>query len=377
VRKLLWILALTAVAAFPAAARADGIAFAGVKDGGEGTASLDGLVHYVTLPMSKQTVVTKVSAEGSVLAYRALPGAWGIPLVAFDGSTGGLSTNGGVLVLAQPPIGRMRNVSRFPVLETRRLRPIGVVTLQGSFSFDALSPDGSTLYLIEHINRKDVAEYQVRAYDLARNRLLPYVIRDHRSNQVEMYGYPMSRAVSSDGRWAYTLYQGSHHSFVHALDTVARKAVCIDLPMDTPPEHVADASLVLGSGGSSLTVDSRTGGILAVIDAERLVLRSQRPDRATATAEESFPWLLVAASLAGASLVASLRIRRLRPVPALVAHGRHDRPSRCDTEADLADERLHPAARHRGHVFLKKMDRRASARRLHETAHRSRQRAYR
>jgi hypothetical protein len=319
VRTLLWILSLTAIAAFPATARADGIAFAGVKDGGDGTASPDGLLHYVTLPMLKQTVVTKMSAEGSVLKFRTLPGVWGIPLVAFDGSTGGLSAYGRILVLAQPPIGRMRHVSRFPVLETTNLRLVDLVTLEGSFSFDAVSPDGSTLYLIEHVNRKDVAEYQVRAYDLAEDRLLPYVIRDHRSNQAEMYGYPMSRTTSSDGRWAYTLYQGSHHSFVHALDTVARKAVCIDLPMDTPPEYVADARLALGPNGENLTVDSRVGGILAVIDTEKLALRPRVSNRpAEAPAEEGFPWLLVVGALALASLAAGARARRLRPAPVLV-----------------------------------------------------------
>jgi hypothetical protein len=318
VRKLLWILSLTAVAAFPATARADGIAFAGVKDGGDGTSSPNGLVHYVTLPMPKQTVVTKVSADGSVLKFRTLPGAWGIPLVAFDGSTGGLSAYGRILVLAQPPIGRMRHVSRFPVLETTHLRLVDLVTLEGSFSFDALSPDGATLYLIEHVNRKDVAEYQVRAYDLQQDRLLPYVIRDHRSNQVEMYGYPMSRATSADGRWVYTLYQGSHHSFVHALDTMARKAVCVDLPMDTPPEYVSDAHLVLGPGRRNLTVDSSVGGVVAVIDTEKLALRPQGSDRpAAAPAEEAFPWLLLGGAFAIAFLAASFRAWRLRPEPAL------------------------------------------------------------
>jgi hypothetical protein len=259
-----------------------------------------------------------VSAAGSVLKFRTLPGAWGIPLVAFDGSTGGLSAYGRILVLAQPPIGRMRHVSRFPVLETTHLRLVDLVTLEGSFSFDAVSPDGATLYLIEHVNRKDVAEYQVRAYDLEQDRLLPYVIRDHRSNQVEMYGYPMSRATSGDGRWVYTLYQGSHHSFVHALDTMARKAVCIDLPMDTPPEYVSDARLALGPGGKNLTVASSMGGIVAVIDTKKLALRPQASNRrAEAPADEAFPWLPVGGAFAIAFLVASFRVRRLRPEPVL------------------------------------------------------------
>jgi hypothetical protein len=343
VRKLLSILSLIAVAAFPAAARADGIAFAGVKDGGDGTSAPNGLLHYVTLPMPKQTVVTKVSAEGSVLKFRTLPGAWGIPLVAFDGSTGGLSAYGRLLVLAQPPIGRMRHVSRFPVLETTHLRLVDIVTLKGSFSFDALSPDGSTLYLIEHVNRKDVAEYQVRAYDLEQDRLLPYVIRDHRSDQVEMYGYPMSRATSGDGRWVYTLYQGSHHSFVHALDTMARKAVCIDLPMDTPPEYVSDARLLLGPSGRNLTVDSSMGGVVAVIDTEKLALRPQVSNRrAAAPAEETFPWLLLGGAFAIAFLGAGFRVRRLRPEPVLLPAAS---PAGALASPALQEKQRRPAAR--------------------------------
>ena len=45
-----------------------------------------------------------------------------------------------------------------------------------------------------------------------------------------MRGLPVTRATSPDGRWAYTLYDGAgKHPFVHALDTVGARAVCIDL----------------------------------------------------------------------------------------------------------------------------------------------------
>ena len=45
-----------------------------------------------------------------------------------------------------------------------------------------------------------------------------------------MHGNPMTRATSADGRWAYTLYDGNGHPFVHALDTAPATARCIDLP---------------------------------------------------------------------------------------------------------------------------------------------------
>ena len=44
-----------------------------------------------------------------------------------------------------------------------------------------------------------------------------------------MGGMPLSRAVSPDGRFVYTLY-GAEEPFIHALDTVGRTAKCIDLP---------------------------------------------------------------------------------------------------------------------------------------------------
>jgi hypothetical protein len=47
-----------------------------------------------------------------------------------------------------------------------------------------------------------------------------------------MRGSPITRLVSRDGRWAYTLYDGGGATpFVHALDTSNRLARCIDLPM--------------------------------------------------------------------------------------------------------------------------------------------------
>jgi hypothetical protein len=374
VRKLFWLVCLTAVAAFPAAARADGIAFAGVKYGGAGVAAPDKRVRYVTLPLSQKTMVMRIDGRGSVIGVRQVPGSWGIPMVAFDGSTGGLSADGRTLVLAQPPIGRMRAVSRFPVLRTRTLRPVETVTLRGSFSFDALSPDGSTLYVIEHVNRRDVAEYQVRAYDIERSRLLPYPIRDHRSDQVEMYGYPVSRAASPDGRWAYTLYQGSHHSFVHALDTVARTAVCVDLPVDTPPEQVSDAHLVVGPGGETLAIDSRTGGTIGVIDTKTLSLETAPAEEPTVPAAQvrtpapagereadrrSLPWALLAGAIAlAAGAFGARRLRRRRssaldelglvlaPLersPGDELDGRLDDEHRAQALADRAGEPFRPS----------------------------------
>jgi hypothetical protein len=337
-KKLLWAAALVALAAFPATAKADGIAFAGTENARTGAASPNGGAHYVTLSLPKQTVVTKVGADGAIFSYTSLSGQWGIPIVAFDGSTAGLSHDGKTLVLAQPPIGQMRKLSKFAVLFTPTLRAEPrIVALRGSWSYDALSPDGKTLYLIEHVNRQDVSQYRVRAYDLESNRLLPKPIRDPKTGEV-MHGSPVTRATSADGRWVYTLYQAEGHSFVHALDTVNRKAACIDLPADTPPEYVGDSRLVVAPSGD-LTVDSRSGGVLAVIDTRKHELRASEETRVTAEAGGSIPWPWIGGSLAALlAAVALLARRRLGPVAAVVADEGRDQPGEGEARPNLDEQ---------------------------------------
>ena len=105
-----------------------------------------------------------------------------------------------------------------------------MVALRGDFSFDALSPDGRLLYLIHYLSRRDPTRYEVRAYDVPAGRLLPAPIVDPREADERMRGLPITRVASADGRWHYTLYDGAgSHPFIHALDTVGRTAVCIDL----------------------------------------------------------------------------------------------------------------------------------------------------
>jgi hypothetical protein len=336
-QKLLWAAALIALAAFPAAARADGIAYAGTENARTGAGTPNGGTHYATLSLPKQTVVTKVGPEGAIFSYTTLRGQWGIPIVAFDGSKGGVSHDGKVLVLAQPPIGQMRKLSKFAVLFTPRLREEPrIVALRGSWSYDALSPDGKTLYLIEHVNRQDVSQYRVRAYDLESGRLLPKPIRDPKTGEI-MHGYPVTRATSADGRWVYTLYQAEHHSFVHALDTVNRKAACVDVPKPFA-DYVGDARLLLTEGGGALTVESRSRGTLAKIDTATHRLRKTEIGPASPDTE-GVPWLALGAG--GATVLGVLALllwRRLRPVPAVVADQGRDESGEGKTRPHLDEQ---------------------------------------
>ncbi|HEY3922176.1 MAG TPA: hypothetical protein VGL76_08690 [Gaiellaceae bacterium] len=167
-----------------------------------------------------------------------LAGEWGIPRVtaSSDGGVGGLSADERTLVLAQQPHptndGVVHN-SSFLVLRTKPLRVVQTVKLQGDFGFDALSPHGGTLYLIQHLLDEGTFRYRVRAYDLVAHRLLPGVIADKTQRDWLMNGFPVTRATSPGGRWVYTLYSNpDNYPFVHALDTVKRTAVCIGIPLN-------------------------------------------------------------------------------------------------------------------------------------------------
>src|SRR4029077_747347 len=73
----------------------------------------------------------------------------------------------------------------------------------------------------------------------------------------KMRGNPLSRVMSPDGRFAYTLYDGNGHPFVHALDTASSTARCIDVA-GLPPKLLWSLRLHLTGGGTVLTVDRGT-----------------------------------------------------------------------------------------------------------------------
>jgi hypothetical protein len=245
---------LVAVLAFLPASTASAVGpWLGVADGAPGIASTTESVSFVATVQGAGTTVAARDESGAVVSRATVPGKWGIPLVTFRGDAGGLSENGRVLVLAQPYGGNggLRPSTSFAVMRTKPLALRTTVRLRGDFGFDALSADGRTLYLIQHVSEKNLFSYRVRAYDLRAGKLLAGVIADKRQASWLMNGMPVARATSPDGRWVYTLYSGSdNYPFVHALDTATRTAVCIGLPWDwsTQADSIQGAGLSLAGG---------------------------------------------------------------------------------------------------------------------------------
>lgn len=259
-------LAAVVVALVPAAAHADGLPVLGVDVGSSGVTSGPEGARYVTIPAGSRTIVERVAQDGGqVLAWRSLRGTFTIPAVAYDGSAGGLSADGTTLVLIEPRTSFPRATTRLLVLGSDNLAARRRVKLKGDFSFDAVSPDGSWLYLIHYVAPSDPTRYLVQAYDLRRGRLLKAPITDPHEPGEKMRGNPLSRAMSSNGRWAYTLYDGAGATpFVHALDTVARSARCIDLDGVPSGIDLWQLRLVIDGAGKQLVVRDRASRLLLV-----------------------------------------------------------------------------------------------------------------
>jgi hypothetical protein len=145
------------------------------------------------------------------------------------------------------------------VIDTRTMRQRSSFTLNGNYSFDALSPDASTLYLIQRIDAKNSSRYIVRAYDLKTQSLLPGRIADRTQKSWVMEGDALTRTASIGGRWVYTLYMNQGGTpFIHALDTVKGVAHCIGIPWASADQSGL-GNVVLTLHGRRLAVHWRSG----------------------------------------------------------------------------------------------------------------------
>jgi hypothetical protein len=242
---------------------------AGVEQGWDGLAN--GAVRYVAVPAVNSTTVQVIRRrDGRVLNFMSLKGAWGIPMVAFDGTTDGLMADGRTLLLGEATTSPgLRRHSTFALVDLKKMRVVRKLQLPGHHVFDALSPDGRYLYFIQYVSAEDFNRYRVRAYDLRAGRLLANPVIDKRESADAMQGAPISRVTSHDGSWAYTLYGGPHETFIHALDTLNAGAVCIDLPWKTQPKRLFEFR-IRRAGDGRLIVRGPRGRTLAVVNQDNL-----------------------------------------------------------------------------------------------------------
>lgn len=301
-----------------------------VMQGGPGVSVRGSDARYVAVGARGQTLVRRVSrASGRLERSIRLRGRFGTAGVANDGSRTGLSANGRTLVLAEMAGTRFPPTrTRLVALDARTMQARTPISLGGYYMLDAISATGRWLYLIHYTSASDLTRYEVRAYDLPGRRLVAQPVVDPRERGA-MQGLPVTRAMTADGRWAYTLYDRPGSTpFIHALDTQRRRAVCVDLPA-VSSQNVFSSRLTLGPRDETLRI-ALAGSTVAVVDTRTFAVRpSAAPLSPSTPARHATPSShaggvplglgAIAAALVTLALIAHRR-SRVRSAP--MAHGR-------------------------------------------------------
>lgn len=276
----------------------------------------DGTAYrYVTVnPQTKPalTIVERIDmSDGAIDRWWYLRGHYVIPAVAYDGSAGGLSASGRSLALINfsrtfpPPPTKVAILDTEVYLRHPRRpgqhRPQHAIRywdLRGQFAFQAISPTGSKLYM-RHYRRRDRGsaydrrpdDFDLWTLDTGNGGLGPRPLTVSNSGR-QLAGLPISGATSSDGRWAYALYDGDMRlPFLLALDTATGRVLRVDLPGLEQLRNPYMLKLRLDSAGGHLAVYPRSpesGHVapqtepLLSVDVGRL-MRWHKPATATAS----------------------------------------------------------------------------------------------
>ncbi len=302
----------TLVLAAPAAG-SGGPAIPGGAFGGQGVTGPPGLPssdhRYLTFNVGDRTIVERIETDtGIVDRTQYLNDAWALPAVTILGAGGGLSADGGTLVLIKPEYRLRAEETSLRIVDPASFRTIERIHLDSRVSFDAISPDGSLLYLVQYSDPRDPLDYRVRAYDWAAGEFRPGKIVDPSEPDEQMSGQPVARRTSPDGRWAYTLYAGGEETFIHALDTKGETAVCVDLE-DISRQDMYMLRLNVDPGSGQITVLDQ-GTPVAVVDPQTFAVsdppQPELPDTSPADDSGGSSWIGWAAVSGGLVLIGGL-----------------------------------------------------------------------
>src|SRR5438309_2829857 len=255
---------------------------------GRAVASPDGSV-YSTVDGSPTTVRWVDAKTGRTITQLQLDGSYAFANERELGPTG-LSPNGRWLVL----VGESAASSRFALIDTALLKLAAVAEVPAAFGYDAISDDGTSLYLVERIGPQTANElgvsaaysYRVRVYDVPSAKLSETLVVDVKlagqltgDNNAEtrvdgiMRGIYQSSVPSADGRWNFSFYYNPGRGpFIHVLHLDSRSAFCIlDLPVVPGGyEKRLGWSLALTPSGQTLYAVNGALGLVSSIDAPTL-----------------------------------------------------------------------------------------------------------
>lgn len=233
-------------------------------------AGLTTLAHqliYTATPHNEQTTITETSTQtGTTVHSFPIPGNYST--AGLNYTTAVLSENGHWLALRQQgPVG---NESIFALVDTQAEKLVQTIQLTGDYDLDAVSPDGSRVYLLQRLHDQ-AGHYYVRLYQVAQRQLFPTIIADKDEiNDPRMIGSALTRQMSSDGTMAYTLYVDTAHNiaFVHILPLASQfyGARCINLPVGKSASLLHYYTLALSADGSTLYAANGALGVVVSIN---------------------------------------------------------------------------------------------------------------
>lgn len=252
-----------------------------------GVATPDWSTLYVTEWRLESTTVRAIDPQtGQTLRETTVPGRYTLPEEGIGAALGGLSPNGRWLAIGGKSgieVGTdnaAHERSRLVVLDTAFTQKLKQIELDGNFTFDALSNDGTSLYLIETLPENPTNTpgigYKVRLYNLATGRLEPGVVVDKTAIAQTMSGVRQSALPSPDGQWVYSLYLNEAGGpFIHMLNLNGRFAICVFLPKTGKEDWEKQLlwSLAQSRDGKHLYAVNGALGIVADVDPAQLRIR--------------------------------------------------------------------------------------------------------
>jgi hypothetical protein len=165
-----------------------------------------------------------------------------------------LSPDGRWLVLRREDAQAAANQSTIVLVDTQAGKVADTFSFAGDFDLDAISPDGTRLYVLERVDA--AGHYHVRLFQIPRHQLMDGYITDKVAPKEAMYGAALTRLLAADGHEVYTLYVNLEEdkAFIHILPVTGDiyLARCIDLPVGNAATLLRYYSLALSQDGSTL-----------------------------------------------------------------------------------------------------------------------------
>ena len=231
-----------------------------------GLTSMDHQRLYVATAKNGQTTINVIDTQsGATIRSLTISGAYSTAGQGFASAVA--SFDGHWLALRQ--VGQGSNATTIALIDTQAGRLVKTIQLNGDFDFDALSPDGTSLYLIERLNDGS-GHYYVELYDVSHNQLYQNPIVDKSEINERMTGVAVARQMASDGTAAYTLYTNTYNNtaFVHILPLDGEGfpfARCVDLPVGKSTDLLHYYTLTMSPDGGTLYAVNAALGVASAI----------------------------------------------------------------------------------------------------------------